>query len=289
MPGSDCAQSIARVLQINRLNSTHHLSAIAMMSFPFHLTYKAKRNERPDIDCDRPQIIGMLPKKGPPPMQSKYVDPKRSAPCGAFEYRAKLFRAIYQGSRSACSSTSSGGDILPGGNRFPRRAARTHPLKSRGSTVRGRVAFGRSLGGASPSIRRQSTFVNWCLHNPASILAIWVPAPQSVIGDKDQKPAFQVIRYTDPPTLANMRENGALALAAALLTNAMAAGSGSRYRKSVSCGLMPNLPPPSRLKSGGFLSGKVAGLVRFPVCFYLTETHLAGQEREIYTSIERAE
>jgi hypothetical protein len=71
-----------------------------------------------------------------------------------------------------------------------------------------------------------------------------------VRGEVEPKKAYEVTRYTDPPVnLANMRENGARALAAALLANEMAAGSGSRYRKSVSCGLMPNLPPPTRLKS----------------------------------------
>jgi hypothetical protein len=67
--------------------------------------------------------------------------------------------------------------------------------------------------------------------------------------------------------LANMRESGARALAAALLASEMAAGSGSRYRKLVSFGLMPNLPPPIRLKSADSFREKYRALCGFWVAF----------------------
>jgi hypothetical protein len=67
--------------------------------------------------------------------------------------------------------------------------------------------------------------------------------------------------------LANMRENGARALAAALLASEMAAGSGSRYRKLVSFGLMPNLPPPTRLKSADSFREKYRALCGFRFAF----------------------
>jgi len=110
--------------------------------------------------------------------------------------------------------------------------------------------------------RRRTVALATAAHELKTPLSIMAGYLELLLSDK-----LGALSERQRQVLTDMRENGVRALAAAFLANKMAAGSGSRYRKSVSCGLMPNLPPPTRLKSADSFREKERALCGFRFAF----------------------